>query len=310
MENDVFATTDGIPEYKIGPGDVLSITYWEGNTPTREEIIVRPDGKVSFSFVEDVPVDGLTASQLDKLLTKNLRRYVRKPRIDVIVKEYKSKSVTLLGAIAFRNMQNTGPGKYRLSGKTTLLEILTKAGGPSQDANLNSINIRRKNGDSISLNLFKAIHQGDPSKDFVMDDGDVVFIPTLDESDQRVYVFGEVQEPGSYTFKDSKISLIDAISEAGGPTVFASQSDTKIVRGDITKPEVITANLRGLLEKGDQSQNIALATGDLVYVPRSGWGSINFFAKRIRPLLELILWPSRLVNDWDRAYDVITNNNE
>ncbi len=89
--------------------------------------------------------------------------------------------------------------------------------------------------------------------------------------------------------------------------MFASQSDTKIVRGDITKPEVITANLKGLLEKGDQSQNVALLAGDLVYVPRSGWGNINFFAQRIRPLLELILWPARVVNDWDRAYDVITN---
>lgn len=310
LENDVFATTNGVAEYKIGPGDVLAITYWEGNTPTKEEIIVRPDGKISFSFVEDIPVNGLTPSQLDKLLTKNLRRYVRKPRIDVVVKEYKSKSITLLGAIAYRNMANTGPGKYRLSGKTTLLEVLTKAGGPGQNANLNSINIRRKNGDSISLNLFKAIHQGDPSKDFVMDDGDVVFIPSLDGSGQRVYVFGEVEKPGSYAFKNSKIRLIDAISEAGGPTVFASQSDTTIVRGDITKPEVITANLRNLLENGDQSQNVALISGDMVYVPRSGWGNVNFFAKRIRPLLELILWPARVVNDWNRAYDVITNNDD
>jgi hypothetical protein len=53
---------------------------------------------------------------------------------------------------------------------------------------------------------------------------------------------------------------------------------------------------------------VALVSGDMVYVPRSGWGSINLFAKRIRPLLELLLWPARVVNDWDRAYDVITDN--
>jgi polysaccharide export outer membrane protein len=117
-----------------------------------------------------------------------------------------------------------------------------------------------------------------------------------------------VEEPGSYTFKNNKIRLIDAISEAGGTTPFASKSDTKIVRGDITRPEIITADLGNLLKNGDQSQNVALVSGDLVYVPRSGWGSINLFAKRIRPLLELILWPARVVNDWDRAYDVVTNN--
>jgi protein involved in polysaccharide export with SLBB domain len=308
VENDVFATVNGIAEYKIGPGDVLEITYWEASVPKKEEIVVRPDGKISFGFVEDLPVNGLTVSQLDALLTKHIKNYVRKPRMDVIVKEYNSKSITLLGAIQYRSAVNTGPGKYRLSGKTTLLEILTKAGGPTENANLNSINIRRKNGDSVSLDLYKAIHQGDPSKDFVMDNGDVVFIPTLDKDGHRVYVFGEVEKPGSYTFANNKMRLIDAISEAGGPTVFASESDTKVVRGDITRPEIITANLKGLMEKGDQSQNVALVSGDLVYVPRSGWGSINFFAKRIRPLLELILWPARVVNDWDRAYDVVGPN--
>jgi protein involved in polysaccharide export with SLBB domain len=308
LENEVFATVNGIEEYKVGPGDLIEITYWEANTPKKEEIVIRPDGKISFGFVEDLYVNGLTISRLDNLLTKHIKKYLRKPRLDVIVKEYNSKTITLLGAIQYRNEAGTGPGKYKLSGKTTLLESLTDAGGPSANANLNFVNIRRKNGDSITINLFKAINQGDPSKDFVLDNGDVVFVPTLDKDGHRVYVFGEVAQPGTYTFKSEKIRLIDALSEAGGPTVFASRSETRIVRGDITKPEVITANLKGLLEQGDQSQNVALLAGDLVYVPRSGWGNINFFAKRIRPLLELILWPARVVNDWDRAYDVITDN--
>jgi protein involved in polysaccharide export with SLBB domain len=307
LENEVFATVNGIEEYKVGPGDLLEITYWEASTPKKEEIVIRPDGKISFGFVEDLYVNGLTVSRLDNLLTKHIKKYLRKPRLDVIVKEYNSKTITLLGAVQYRNQRDTGPGKYRLSGKTTLIESLTNAGGPSLNANLNFVNIRRRNGDQITVNLFKAINQGDPSKDFVLDAGDVVFIPTLDKDGRRVYVFGEVQAPGTYTFESEKIRLVDAISEAGGPTVFASKSETRIVRGDITKPEVITANLKGLLEEGDQSQNVALLAGDLVYVPRSGWGNINFFAKRIRPLLELILWPARVVNDWDRAYDVITD---
>jgi protein involved in polysaccharide export with SLBB domain len=310
VENDVFVTVNGIAEYKIGPGDVLEITYWEASVPKKEEIVVRPDGKISFGFVEDLPVNGLTVAQLDALLTKQMRNYVRKPRIDVVVKEYNSKTISLLGAIQYRQAANSGPGKYKLRGKTTLLEILTRAGGPAENANLNSINIRRKNGESISIDLFKAIHQGDPSKDFVLDNEDVVFIPTLDKDGHRVYVFGEVEKPGSYTFTDKRIRLIDAISEAGGPTVFASESDTKVVRGDITKPEITTANLKSLLEKGDQSQNVALVSGDLVYVPRSGWGSINLFTKRIRPLLELILYPAQVVKSYDSAYDIVTNNED
>ncbi len=139
----------------------------------------------------------------------------------------------------------------------------------------------------------------------MLDDGDVVFVTTLAKNGNRVYVFGEVEKPGIYTFENSDMRLVDAISEAGGPTVFAAASETRVVRGDITKPEIISSNFQRLIEDGDQSQNIMLASGDLVYVPRSGFGRINVFAKRIRPLLELMIWPARLVNDWDRGYDVV-----
>jgi protein involved in polysaccharide export with SLBB domain/outer membrane lipoprotein SlyB len=298
LENEVFTTINGVIEYRIGPGDVLEITYWEGNTPTKEEIIVRPDGKISFSFVEDVPVKGLTSSQLDKLLTKNLRRYLRKPRIDVLVKEYNSKFVTLLGAIAFRNMKHTGPGEYRLSGRTSLLEMITKAGGPVENANLKNINIRRKNGQSISVNLFEAIHQGDPDKDFVLDNGDVIFIPTLAKDGNRIFVFGEVEEPGTYTFKDSHIRLADVVAEAGGPTVFATESSTKVIRGDITKPEIISADLERLLEQGDQSQNVTLIAGDIVYVPRSWIGDLNRFALQMEPIFNLLSGPGRVYQSY------------
>ena len=299
-ENEVFATINGVNEYKIGPGDVLEITYWEGKKSTKEEIIVRPDGKISFSFVEDVPANGLTASQLDDLLTKNLKRYLRKPRIDVIVKEFNSKKVTLIGALAFRNRKDTGPGEYVLTGKTSLLEMITKVGGPSDNANLKRINVRRKNGQSISLNLFKAIHQGDPSRDFVLDNGDVIFIPTIAKDGHRIHVFGEVEQPGTYTFKDSDISLADVIGQAGGPTVFATEASTKVIRGDITRPEIISANLENLLEQGDQSQNVTLIAGDIVYVPRSFIGDINRFATQMQPIFNLFMGPGQVWRSYHR----------
>ena len=69
VENDVFKIIDGVAEYKIDPGDTLEITLWEGTTPIREEIFVRQDGKISFGFVEDLTVKGMTFSELDRLLT-------------------------------------------------------------------------------------------------------------------------------------------------------------------------------------------------------------------------------------------------
>jgi polysaccharide export outer membrane protein len=310
LENNVFATIDGMAEYKIGPGDVLEIMVWNGNEQTKEEILVRQNGKISFGFVEDLPVHGLTASRLDALLTRHIGEYVRKPRIDVIVKKHNSKFVTILGAISITGSERRGPGKYRMSGRTTLLEAITRAGGPARDADLKNVSVRRKDGRSVSLDLFRAIQHGNPEQDFILDDGDVVFVPTFDKTQNRVYVFGEVKTPGAYEFTGSKMRLFDAISDAGGATIFASTTNTKVVRGDPIAPEIISANLKNLIEEGDQSQNVLLATGDLVYVPRSGFGDVNLFYRRIRPILEMVLWPARVVKDWDDAADIISGNDD
>jgi protein involved in polysaccharide export with SLBB domain len=154
-----------------------------------------------------------------------------------------------------------------------------------------------------------AINKGDLSQDLVLDDGDMVFVPTLAEGGNRIFVFGEVETPGAYNFEGSDIRLFDAISMAGGTTVFGSTEGTRVVRGDPASPEIITADLRSLIEEGNLSQNVVLASGDMVYVPRSGWGNINLYNKRIKPLFEMLIWPARLVIDYYNAGDIISTGN-
>jgi protein involved in polysaccharide export with SLBB domain len=303
-ENAVFKTVNGVPEYKIGPGDTLEITLWEGTNAARQELLVRPDGRVSFGLVENLAVGGLTAGELDGLLTARLGQYFKRPQVDVVVKQHGSRSVRLMGAVARAGNSGTISGEHILRGRTTVLDVLTSWGGPTPDADLKSVRIRRKNGETVSLNLYRAIIQGDASQDLVLDDGDLIYLSTLSKEANRVYVFGEVNKPGAYTFSGSEMRLIDAISEAGGATLFALQGETKVVRGDITQPEVISSDLYRLIEKGDRSQNILLASGDLVYVPRSGIGDVKLFLERVRPMLELALWPARIMLDWKSAADL------
>jgi protein involved in polysaccharide export with SLBB domain len=308
-ENSVYTIASGFPEYKIDPGDVLEITLWQGTKAIKELVSIRPDGRISFAFVEDLYVKGLTPSQLDDLLTRYFQEFVKHPRIDVVVKEYNSKFVTITGEI--QGGVRTGPGtagagEYELSGKVSLLEMVSKAGGPTPDANLRNVRVRRKSGQTISRDLNRAIFQGDPSQDIILDAGDLVFIPTLSAEANRVYVFGEVKDPGLHTFTGSKMRIFDAISKAGGPTVFATEESTKIVRGDVTHPEIISVDLKKLIVQGDQTQNVLLASGDLVYVPRRFWGDVNIFWQRIKPLFELIIAPARIVNEYDDALDTLS----
>ena len=53
LENEVYKTIQGVEEYKIDPGDILEITFWEGTASKKEEILVRSNGKISFGFVEE-----------------------------------------------------------------------------------------------------------------------------------------------------------------------------------------------------------------------------------------------------------------
>jgi len=307
-ENDVFKTISGIPEYRIGPDDVLEITLWKGVTPIKEVITVKPNGKISFGFAEDLVVDGLTASELDKLITDSLKEKVKNPRIDVLVVKFRSKFVAFSGAISSNPSYRSGPGQYVLNGKAGILDMLNKAGGPASNANMRDVRLRRKNGQIISLNLYKAINQGEMVQDIVLDDGDLVFVPFISKEANRVYVFGEVKKPGAYTFTGTSMRIFDAISEAGGFTSFAIADETRIVRGDIAQPEIITAELNKLIEEGDHTQNLALMTGDLVYVPRGFMGDINLLKERIEPLFRLILMPATIVNEYDYARDVIKGN--
>jgi len=295
-ENQVFVMMDGEPQYKIGPRDVLEITHWQGVEGKKEEIQVTADGKISFGFVDDLYVAGLTERQLDRKITTLMARYIKNPSVSIRVKEYRSHHVLVLGAVERRG--RTGEeGKIYLTGRTTVLGAISLAGGPRLDANLGDIRVRSKRGQSTTLNLFKTMVEGDQSQNIPVDDEDMIYVPQITKEDNRVYVFGEVEKPGIVTFKGGKLSMFDAIAQAGGVTIFAHEEDTRIVRGDISQPEVILANYEKLVEEGDYTQNIDLINGDLVYVPRSAMGSVNRFVKRIKPLMELIYIPGRIARD-------------
>jgi len=303
-ENSVFTTKNGYVEYKVGPMDILEITLWEPDRVTRQEVQVSADGTISFSFVQDLQVNGMTVREVDKTLTHYLKDYIKDPRIDIRVLYYLSKKVSILGPGRSYNSGggysgggnrggNTG---FYLEGKVSLVEMLSRTHAARTDANLREVQVRRKNGRTLKLNLYKAMTMGDKSQDIVLDDGDVIYLPLISKEGNRVFVFGEVNQPGVYSFTGSKMQVFDAISAAGGPTVFAKPQYARIVRGDIANPQIIHVDLKKLIESGDQSQNLSLKDGDLLFVPRSTLGDVNLFVRRIRPILELVSIPNRSVN--------------
>ena len=295
-ENKVFKEINGIPDYRIGPLDILEINLRTGATVKSEIIRVDSRGMIYYSFFDAVDVTGLTVSQLDDLLTKKLSAYIKRPRIDILVKEYNSKSALLLGEISSLRAGAYGKsasGKINLKGKVSLLDLIAQAGGYTEQADIKGLKLIRE-GKSYRINLYDIIERGDEKLNIIIDDGDVIDIPDRGEFMERVYVMGEVMSQGVYELKSAD-NLLAAIALAGNVTSLAVEKNTLIVRsqGIGKKPLVMMSDMDALLRKGDLSQNIRLRDGDLVYVPRMLIGDVNDFIKNTDPLLNFLFWPDK-----------------
>lgn len=314
-ENSVFTEKRGYPEYIVGAGDVLIINFWEGPNPKPYETTVRPDGKISYAFADNVPVAGHTTSEISAILTQEMKKYIRTPRIEVTVKDYKSKSVLLSGQINNLQQGVSGPGKYNLKGKTTALDLIIFAGGPiigrsaaargtsaattaggvsTGDADMRKVEVVR-NGKKYTINLQVAMFKGDMSQNIIVDDGDIITVPELPIYGERIYVFGEVNQEGIYRLKDAP-DFLSALSNAYGLTRIAIKEDIRIIRGykeRNRKPLVISINYWQIMKKADIAQNILLQDGDVIYVPRTVIGDVNEFITNTTPLLDYLFYPSR-----------------
>ncbi|MBI2163351.1 MAG: SLBB domain-containing protein [candidate division NC10 bacterium] len=286
LENRTFTLVDGIPQYRIGPGDFLEVLLARGVTQDRLTVTVRADGRVPVLFLE-VAIGGFTPEQAAREIEQALGAYYRAPRVEVLVKEFHSKKVTLLGALS--GIGGRGAGVYPLRGRTSLTEFLASAGGVTQEADLEHIRVTREDGRAVTVNLFAVVGEGELSRDLVLDVGDVVFIPTRPPgAERKVFVFGEVLRPGTVPYR-ADMTLAEVIADAGGITELAAADETRIIRGNLRDgPTVLTADVEALVRRGDLRQDVRVNPRDIVIVPRSGLGNWNAFLAKLRPTLEFI----------------------
>ncbi len=293
-----YVIESGVPVYVIGIGDILEVAVWEGIEEKKSTVEVKPDGTITVSFVT-IPADGLTVKQLTERLQEALKRFVREPRVEIKVKEYKSKTVKLLGAIQQQIRQPTGPGIYPLTGRVTLSQMITIAGGFSKGANLAAIQITKKDGTTNVVNLFDLLFKGDLSKDVVLDEGDTIFVPARVEVENNIFIFGEVRKPGVYPLKKG-ITLVQALGLAGGYRDSAVLKDVKVIRGGLENPVTISADVESIIRKGEVEKDILLKNNDIIYVPKGRIGDWNAFLAKLRPTLEFLILPfagARVIED-------------
>lgn len=261
-----------IKDYILGPEDLLDISVWNHKDLDRL-VPIRPDGKISYPLIGDVQASGLTVVELRDNMTEKLSEFIKNPQVAVIVKEFNSKKIYLLGQI-------TRPGLYRLKSEATLLEGLSMAGGLTRDADLDGAYVSRGNA-ALPVDFRRLLVRGDMSQNIILEPNDVIYVPNVLEN--RIYVLGEVRSPGAFEIR-GELYIVEAISRAGDFTIGAVKDEVKIIRGDLREPEIMTVNMKEVL-KGDLTRNVRLKPGDIVYVPPTGLTQWNRFVEQLLPTI-------------------------
>ncbi|MFA5027840.1 MAG: polysaccharide biosynthesis/export family protein [Candidatus Methylomirabilota bacterium] len=287
-ENATFRLVGGAAQYRIGVGDVLDLTVMRGAAPDKIQATVRPDGKI-FVLLTEIAVDGLTANEAASAVKRELATFFRNPQVEVQVKEFHSKKIRVFGAVGVATRASSS--LLPLTGRTSLLEAIGKAGGFHANAEMEKVRVTRADGKAYTVNMYRFMQEGDAGLDFILDAGDTVFVPELVKgAEQRVYLIGEVKAPGPVPYIP-RLTMGQLIAQVGGWTDGALYEEAAVIRARPDVTEILTVDLRQLLLEGNKRIDQYLLPNDIVFVPRTKIASWNAFISQILPTFNLANQP-------------------
>lgn len=253
---------DREPGYKVGPRDLLEVRVFEDETlngPRR----VDEDGTIDFPPLGKVPVTGNTASEIAQILKTRLEaKYMQRASVAVRISEFRSRPISVIGAV-------NQPGNLAFSGRWTVLEAITAAGGLAENhGNVVYVLRRSENGlsDQVAIDLDDLLVRGNPKVNIPIFANDLINVPATIEV--IVYCLGEVGRPGALSFKSNeRITLLAAIAHAGGLTDRASMK-ILVKRANATSgPKELTVDYKKIL--AGKEADVELRQGDVIVVKES-----------------------------------------
>ncbi len=173
LRKEVAIFSERIHEYHIGLDDVLEVSVWR-IPELSKTVIVRPDGKISYPLIGDVEVYRFSLTELDDVLTEKLSLYVREPQVSVAIKKFGGKKVFVLGQVGYA-------GVFRFKTNTTLIEVISRAGGFTDRAQpRNVLLIRRGRGgkpEIRKINCANILKRGKLSQNIAIMPHDIIYVP-------------------------------------------------------------------------------------------------------------------------------------
>ena len=250
----------------IRANDELSVQV--RNEPDLSGIFtVNPAGKINYPFLGEIKAENLSLDELKGFLIKKLGQdYLVNPEVYLEFKKRPSSSVTIVGQVG-------KPGSYFLAEDLTLLQLISQAGGITEDpAQIRAKIIRsldEKKKDFLEMEI-ETVMKGEIA-DPRLEIGDMIFLYSVTakklESKINVSIMGQVAKPGNYEYTDGMM-FIRLIAEAGGFTPVASTGNIRLIRYSKKGEEKMFYINAGKIMDG-KAVDIKLEAGDLIVVPES-----------------------------------------
>lgn len=264
--------------YLLGPDDQISLHVMDATELSGKQFLIGTNGDVTFPLIGRVHVGGLTVEELETSLDQRLAKYVKNPQVSVTVTDFRSQPVSVMGAVAH-------PGVVQLRGRKNLYEVLSMAGGPTENAGSTLTITRRASngpiplpdakrdaGDSFStaqLNVESIMQGRNPFENIEVKPFDTITVSQAGTN--MIYVVGDVEHGGAFTLGERRdLSVLRALALAGGLGKTARPEKARILRpvlGD-HPPQQIPVNVKQIID-GKQKDALLLPQ-DVLVVPTSG----------------------------------------
>jgi polysaccharide export outer membrane protein len=218
-----------------------------GNEDLTREVVVSSEGRFQFPLIGEVTATGRTVDELGRILAQRLADgYLIDPNVEVMVREYKSQKVYILGEVL-------RPGTYPLDSRASIIEIISEAGGLGAEAGDVAEIVRARNDWKkdkplkpdqegvdrvIRVDLRDILAGKGGRRRTEIRSGDTIFVPKA----EVFYIFGQVSQPGKYRW-EKELTVLKAVIIAGGFTDIASKRRIKIRREIDEKERKIRAKL-------------------------------------------------------------------
>ncbi|OQK17892.1 sugar transporter [Methyloprofundus sedimenti] len=283
-------------QYRVGPRDILTITVWDhpeltipaGSFRSAEAAgnVVGEDGNFYYPYVGVVKAAGKTVEEIRTELSAKLSKYIERVQLDVRVTTYRSQRAYIVGEVKQPGIQLVRDIPL------TVLEAINNAGGVTSEADQRSITLSRDDK-TYNINLLALYEGGDIRQNVTLQHGDVLSVP--DRQFNKIFVLGDTgigglgsQRSRSVYMNKGRMTLTEAISEAGGPTQDASDpARIFIFRTDLGEPKIyhLDAKSPDALLLGER---FPLQPRDIIFIDRAEGIRWNQIINQIEPTVALV----------------------